>query len=209
MYLTQRHRALGSGSDPTACHFAKKETLEGSPFALLTPHMMGNPKKYREECSMEMLLVTSPEKWIGCGSCELACSLSHNGECRPAISRVNVFRFDKGNNVPMMCFQCEEAACMAVCKTKALFRDEETGVVKVDEEKCIGCRMCVMACPFGNIAFDRVAKVAIKCNHCDGEPLCVEFCPTAAIEYLPADTATLNRKKAFSAKMKQALEEVK
>ena len=109
----------------------------------------------------------------------------------------------------MMCFQCEEAACMAVCKTKALVRDEETGVVKVEEDKCIGCRMCVMACPFGNIAFDRVAKVAIKCNHCDGEPLCAEFCPTAAIEYVPADTATLNRKKAFSAKMKQALEEVK
>jgi len=158
---------------------------------------------------MEMELITSPERCTGCGICELACSLGNDGECRPATARVNVFRFDKGSNIPMLCFQCEDAACMSVCKTGALNRPGNTGVVNIDPEKCIGCKMCVMACPFGNITFSRTAKTAIKCDQCKGEPLCAEFCPTKAIEYLPADTAVINRKKAFSAKMKQALEEVK
>lgn len=158
---------------------------------------------------MEMILVTSPEKCVGCGTCELACSLAHEGECKPSTSRVNVFRFEMGSNIPMLCFQCDDAACMSVCKTGALTRDEDTGVVTVNEEKCIGCKMCVMACPFGNIAFSRTAKAARKCDQCGGEPMCAEFCPTKAIEYLPADTANLNRKKAFSAKMKKAIEEVK
>jgi len=109
----------------------------------------------------------------------------------------------------MLCFQCDDAACLAVCKTKAISRDEESGLVKIDPEKCIGCRMCVMACPFGNITFSREARCAQKCDQCGGKALCAEFCPTKAIEYLPADTANLGRKKAFSAKMKKALEEVK
>ena len=82
------------------------------------------------------------------GICELACSLGNDGECRPATARVNVFRFDKGSNIPMLCFQCEDAACMSVCKTGALNRPGNTGVVNIDPEKCIGCKMCVMACPF-------------------------------------------------------------
>lgn len=158
---------------------------------------------------MEKVLITSPEKCTGCGTCELACSLSHEGECRPSVARVNVFRFADGNNIPMMCFQCEDAACIAVCKPKALFRNEETGIVDINEEKCIGCRMCVMACPFGNIAFVRPYKAAKKCDQCGGEPKCAEFCPTKAIEYVLADSAVLAKKKDFSAKMKQALQEVK
>lgn len=117
---------------------------------------------------MEMILVTSPEKCVGCGTCELACSLAHEGECKPSTSRVNVFRFEMGSNIPMLCFQCDDAACMSVCKTGALTRDEETGVVTVNEEKCIGCKMCVMACPFGNIAFSRTANAARKCDQCGG-----------------------------------------
>ena len=104
------------------------------------------------------------------------------------------------------CIAC--GACVEACKFNAVSINED-GVAEINEEKCIGCKMCVMACPFGNIAFSRTAKAARKCDQCGGEPMCAEFCPTKAIEYLPADTANLNRKKAFSAKMKKAIEEVK
>jgi Fe-S-cluster-containing hydrogenase component 2 len=157
---------------------------------------------------MEKVLLISPERCIGCGSCELACSIQNEGEFRPAMARISVFRFDEGSNLPMTCLQCEEAACVAACKTGALSRNE-AGVVTVDKEKCIGCRMCVMACPFGNASYNRARKTAIKCDQCGGDPQCVAFCPTKAIEYVPADTPNLQRKKAFSAKMAKALEEVK
>jgi Fe-S-cluster-containing hydrogenase component 2 len=69
--------------------------------------------------------------------------------------------------------------------------------------------MCVMACPFGNISYSRVTKTAFKCDQCGGDPECVKWCPTQAIEFLPADTVNLQRKRAFSATMAKALEEVK
>lgn len=156
---------------------------------------------------MEKVLLISPEKCIGCGSCELACSLATEGEFKPVASRVSVYRFEGGTNVPMMCQQCEDAPCIDVCKTGALSRGEDN-VVHVDAEKCIGCRMCVMACPFGNMSFDAAKKIATKCDHCGGDPQCVKYCPTQAIEYVPADTVSLQRKKAFSAKFAKIVEEV-
>ena len=157
---------------------------------------------------MEKVLLVSPERCIACGSCELACSFCKEGEFRPAVSRIAVHRFEKGQNIPMTCFQCEDAACLKVCKTGALYRDAD-GVVQVDREKCIGCRMCVMACPFGNITYHRPAKSVLKCDQCGGDPQCAAFCPTQAIEYLPAETVNLQRKRNFAAKMAKALEEVK
>lgn len=159
---------------------------------------------------MKKVLMSYPEKCTGCGTCELACSLEHKGEFRPAVSNISVFRFDEGgSNIPMTCFQCEDAACMKVCKTNALYRNSETDVVEVDKTKCIGCRMCVMACPFGNITYDRAAKTPAKCDQCNGKPQCVEYCPSAALDYVSADTESLNKRKAFSEKMRKALSEVK
>ncbi|QSZ67557.1 4Fe-4S dicluster domain-containing protein [Methanofollis aquaemaris] len=156
----------------------------------------------------ENLLLITPEKCIGCGTCELACSVGHEGEFRPATSRISVHRFEAGVNVPMTCLQCDKPACVAGCPTGALEKDTETGLVNVIASKCIGCRMCVMACPFGNISYSMAAKKPLKCDQCDGSPMCVEFCPTNAIEYLPADTATIRRKKAFSAKIAAGISEV-
>lgn len=156
---------------------------------------------------MERVLLISPEKCVGCGACELACSFTKEGEFRPAMSRISVYHFEPGINVPMTCQQCDEAPCMEVCKTGAISRDE-ANVVQVDQDKCIGCRMCVMACPFGNMAYSVEKKTAIKCDQCDGDPQCIPFCPTNALEYVPADTVAVSRKKLFSAKFAKLVEEV-
>jgi carbon-monoxide dehydrogenase iron sulfur subunit len=154
------------------------------------------------------ILLITPERCTGCGSCELACSFKHEGEFRPTASRVSVLRFEAGIAVPLTCLQCDEPYCMAVCKTGAIFKDTDSGLVPVDSNKCIGCRMCVMACPFGNINYSIAAKQAVKCDYCDGEPECALWCSQKAIEYLPQDTATLGRKKAYSAKFAKLVEEV-
>lgn len=156
---------------------------------------------------MEKVLLISPEKCVGCGSCELACSLIKESEFRPSLSRVTAYRFEAGVNVPMTCQQCDDAPCISVCKTEALSRDDKN-VVKVDSSKCIGCRMCVMACPFGNMSYHWEQNTAIKCDQCDGSPYCVEFCPTKALEYVPADAISLQKRKEFSAKFAKIVLEV-
>ena len=156
---------------------------------------------------MEKVLLLSPETCMGCGSCELACSMAKEDEFRPALARMSVYRFEGGVNVPMACQQCDDAPCVSVCKVGALSRDENN-VILVDGEKCIGCRMCVHACPFGNMAYHREKKMAIKCDQCGGDPQCVTFCPTKALEFLPADTVALERKKMFSRKFAQIAQEV-
>jgi len=154
------------------------------------------------------LLMISPEKCISCGICELACSLAHEGEFRPSRSRINIYRFEQGITVPLTCFQCDSAACVSACKTGALIKNTETGIVEINSQKCIGCRMCEMACPFGNISYNAVTKEPMKCDLCGGDPECAKYCPTSAIEYLPADTSTIKRRKEFSAKIAATLGEV-
>ncbi|QYZ79513.1 4Fe-4S dicluster domain-containing protein [Methanofollis formosanus] len=156
----------------------------------------------------ENLLLITPERCIGCGTCELACSIGHVDEFKPTVANISVLRFEAGVNVPMACLQCDKPACVAACKSGALEKDPATGLVSVNGAKCIGCRMCVMACPFGNITYNAAAKQALKCDQCGGHPMCAEFCPANAIEYLPADTATVQRKKAFAAKLAAGISEV-
>lgn len=158
---------------------------------------------------MAKVLMLNPEKCISCRTCELACSFKHDREFRPSAARVNVLQFEQeGISVPLMCLQCDTAACEKVCPSGALKRNEATGALVVDDGKCIRCKMCVQACPFGNIAYDPAKSRILRCDLCDGEPQCAKFCPSEAITYVEASSGTLAKKRAYAAIFKEALQEV-
>ncbi len=129
------------------------------------------------------------ERCIACGKCELACAFSHGQAGLPGIPRIHVVRRGVEQGIPLTCLQCHEAACAALCPTNALVRDQQTGAIRVLEERCIRCAVCVAACPFGNLAWDGFAQRPAKCDLCGGEPRCVPFCPTRALEFLPEASA--------------------
>jgi len=136
---------------------------------------------------MAKVLMIDYEKCTGCRLCELVCSVKHEGVSNPTRSRIKIVKWEmEGRYVPMSCQQCESAPCMAVCPVKAISRDGGMGRVEIDYDVCIGCRMCVAICPFGAMAFDTLAKKVIKCDFCDGDPLCVKFCEAEAIQYVDA-----------------------
>lgn len=125
------------------------------------------------------VIVIDPDKCTGCHSCEMACSMKHFGVCGTAYSRIRVHEFrDINTFIPMMCQGCEDAPCMKVCPMNARIRIEN-GAVVTDEEKCIGCRACMYACPFGAPVVNPETGKIMTCNLCaDDElgPWCVRAC---------------------------------
>ncbi len=158
---------------------------------------------------MAKILMIHPDKCTGCQNCMLACAESHEGEFRLRASRVHVFTWEReGMSVPMMCQHCDNAPCIPVCPTGAMHRNAADGLVAWDGNKCIRCRMCVQACPFGNAVYDAASGNILKCDYCEGAPECVKFCPDGALTYTDDTISTRSRKKAFAAKFKEAFKEV-
>ena len=124
-----------------------------------------------------------PEKCTGCKQCELACSYVQIGAFQPARSVIKVHVFDEqASFAPYTCFQCDEAWCMQACPVAAIDIDPATGAKAVIDDVCVGCKLCVIACPFGTIFFDKADDRVAKCDLCAGDPACAHACPTAAIE---------------------------
>lgn len=158
---------------------------------------------------MSNVLMIHPDRCTGCRNCALACSFAKEQQFRPAAARVHVYTWEReGFSVPMMCQQCDEASCMKVCPTGALARAKGTTLVSYEPRKCIRCRMCTIACPFGNAVYDSVTESILKCDTCGGDPACVQNCPTHALEFVEEGISTRSRKKAFASKFKSAFEEV-
>ena len=136
---------------------------------------------------MEKTLVITPSRCIGCRTCELACSFKHAPEPGGlGKSRISVRIVGTNRYMPLTCLQCDEAACVRACPVYALQRNERTGAVDVDRDKCIGCRLCTIVCPFGHITMDDVGDGdrSVKCDLCQGSPACAAFCPSKTLEYL-------------------------
>lgn len=136
---------------------------------------------------MGMLLQENERIWIlidysrcsGCRLCEVVCSLKHEGTIWPEASRIRIFEYLPGANVPIVCVQCPDYPCVKSCPTNALSIDEKTGAVIVSEEKCVLCGNCITACP-GNIPrIPRGKKAVVICDLCGGDPECVKICNAA------------------------------
>lgn len=156
---------------------------------------------------MAKILMISPEKCTGCRTCELACSFQHTQEFNPERSRIKVLTWENaGFSIPMMCQQCDDAPCVRVCPVNAIYRSEETGAMIVNNEKCIRCKLCVQACPFGNNTYDAVSHSIIKCDLCGGDPQCAKFCPSGALSYCENSAGNLVKRKATAEKFKELFE---
>jgi anaerobic carbon-monoxide dehydrogenase iron sulfur subunit len=156
------------------------------------------------------VLMIHPDKCTGCRNCELACSFAHEGAFRPRGSRVKVYSWERdGISVPMMCQQCDDASCVAVCPTGAMHRAKGQMLVEWEASRCIRCRMCVQACPFGAATYDSATSSILKCDTCQGKPECVEFCPNQALEYQDDTVSTRSRSKSLAAKFRDAFQEVR
>ncbi len=126
----------------------------------------------------------------GCGVCEVVCSFTHEGFFNPTLSRIRVVRLDeRGAHFPVACLDCASPPCVEACPTNACHVDSTVPVVRVDADRCIGCRECVLACPFGAAHFNPVKGVAYQCDLCDGDPVCVKHCHPGALSFEPADAA--------------------
>ena len=156
------------------------------------------------------MLVDATRCVSGCDACVKACATEHGLEMtdRPEIDaqwirKVDLIDENSGKEIslPVMCQHCEDAPCVAVCPTGASFRRED-GIVLVNQHTCIGCRYCMMACPYKARSFIHINLVGQRthsprgkgtvesCTFCvhrvdrDREPACVEACTAAGHQAL-------------------------
>ncbi len=135
-------------------------------------------------------LIIHPEKCNNCKKCETACIESHSSLTSLGLSCIRIMgeSFDPEIDLedqfflPVACKQCENPPCMAVCPKEAIYRENDR--VLIDRQKCVGCGMCVSACPFGAMRLDTKRSKSYKCDLCSGDPQCVKVCDTGALEYL-------------------------
>ncbi len=126
-----------------------------------------------------------PNRCRGCMTCEIVCSFFHDQLFSTDRSRIHILKDDEaGVDAPIVCRQCSKPKCLVACPENAISRDSESGVVSVDNTRCIGCGECIESCPIGAMALHPDTGMAMKCDLCSGNPQCVENCPYGAI-FLP------------------------
>ncbi len=149
------------------------------------------------------LVIADPTKCVGCRRCELACTEFNDGKASPSIARIKIARnvhfgpngLDAGQRgqgtwgnglvVQDLCKQCPHPVpCANACPNDAIVMKPPTNARVVDVDKCIGCKMCLKACPWEMMSFDSDTNKATKCFLCNGNPKCVEACPAAALSYI-------------------------
>ena len=139
-------------------------------------------------------LMIDMERCIGCKSCEAACKAEHGlgpGENRNRVVWLGDLDRPALDFLTLSCQHCERPACLRACPVapKAIFKDADTGVVRINEDRCTGCGECVIACPYGAMGYDATDHHAVKCDLCHDrravgrKPACATVCPGEAITF--------------------------
>jgi molybdopterin-containing oxidoreductase family iron-sulfur binding subunit len=123
-----------------------------------------------EEEAMRLGMVIDLKRCIGCYGCQIACKAEHGS--RPGTTYARVIRREWGTfpdvrriSLPVMCMHCKNPPCVPVCPTGASQKREQDGIVFVDGDVCVGCRACVMSCPYGARYFQDEGR-----NYFEAEP---------------------------------------
>jgi Fe-S-cluster-containing dehydrogenase component/formate-dependent nitrite reductase membrane component NrfD len=135
--------------------------------------------------------VIDQRKCIGCHACTVACKAEHDvpiGVYRTWVKYIEKGEFPNSRRYFLVnrCNHCDDAPCVAICPTRALFKRKD-GIVDFDSNRCIGCKSCMQACPYDALYIDPYSHTAAKCNYCAHrvevglEPACVVVCPERAI----------------------------
>jgi Fe-S-cluster-containing dehydrogenase component len=80
------------------------------------------------------------------------------------------------------CRQCNEPKCLPACPVHAIYFNDKSGALVIDEKECTGCRLCEEECPFNMIGYNPVMKISFKCDLCGGDPQCVNICSYGAVK---------------------------
>ena len=132
---------------------------------------------------MDKSFVVIPNNCTGCRTCLVACAAIKGTPGVLGRSRIQIHEVGSDQYVQLTCLQCIHAACVEVCPTGALKRCGATGAVAHLKSLCIGCQLCEAACPFGHIYFDSKSGMPLKCDLCNGDPVCAKFCPHQALHF--------------------------
>ena len=143
-------------------------------------------------------ILYDPKKCTGCQSCMLACSLVHEGKTNLSLSRIQILE-DRFGAYPSdilisACRQCRYPQCIEVCSVDAMYIDKDHMNVRIiDQEKCVGCKLCIKACYFepSKCLWNTETEKAFKCDLCrdtsywdqKGKLACVKVCPTRALKF--------------------------
>ena len=149
----------------------------------------------------DFLLVANRAKCAGCQRCEVSCTLKNDGDAHPYMARLRVRQdvafgkdgptddflhgdglFGTWGFAPETCKQCADPLCVKNCPMKAISADPDTGARVIDQEKCIGCGICVQSCPWHMPRIDEEKKKSTKCISCGA---CVAGCPNSALRMIP------------------------